>query len=48
MKYKEKKSDPELLAHMAKPWFEREHENGKYWGWMDLINKFHMQLNNDM
>lgn len=33
---------------LAKGWFEDEHPNGKYWGWMKFINNFEMPPIDDM
>lgn len=34
-------ASPSRLASMVESsWFQKEYENGRYYGWMDLINKF--------
>lgn len=47
LNYKQKRSDKDALVSLASGWFE-EHTNGKYWGWMDVIESFYMPLSHDM
>lgn len=41
-------SDKDSLVSLASGFFEDEHGNGKYWGWMKLINSFEMPPPSDM
>lgn len=46
LNYKQKRSDKDALVSLASGWFE-EHTNGKYWGWMGIIESFNMPPSHD-